>query len=42
MPISSACEGINGPVELCDADGNVVGTVNVSVNFEEGDGKCEG
>lgn len=33
-------DGINGEYEMCDADGNSVGTVNVSINFESGDGKC--
>lgn len=31
-------DGINeDEVEMCDADGNAVGTVAVNINFEEGD-----
>lgn len=32
-------DGINDTVEMFDADGNSVGTVDVNINFEEGDGK---
>lgn len=32
-------DGINGEQELFDADGNSVGTVDVSIEFEEGEGK---
>lgn len=32
-------DGINGEFEMSDADGNVVGTVCVNINFEAGDGK---
>eukprot|EP00177_Eucheuma_denticulatum_P002441 GFKZ01004388.1.p2 GENE.GFKZ01004388.1~~GFKZ01004388.1.p2 ORF type:complete len:133 (+),score=32.25 GFKZ01004388.1:358-756(+) len=37
LPISEAVEGMNGDYELFDAEGNSVGTVDVSINFEEGD-----
>lgn len=32
-------DGINGEYEMNDADGNSVGTVNVNINFESGDGE---
>lgn len=32
-------DGINGGYEMVDADGASVGTVNVSINYEAGDGK---
>lgn len=31
-------DGINDTVELVDSDGNSVGTVDISITFEEGDG----
>lgn len=37
FPISDTVDGINGEFEMHDAEGNSIGTVDVNINFEEGD-----
>lgn len=37
FPLTDAVDGVNSDVEMFDADGNSVGTVAVSISFEEGD-----
>jgi len=42
FPISDVLDdGLNGTYEMMDADGNGVGSVEVNINFEEGDGTCD-
>lgn len=36
--VGYGADGINESVELLDTDGNSVGTVDISISFEEGDG----
>lgn len=37
FPICDTVSGINGSFDVKDAEDNSVGTVDVNINFEEGD-----
>lgn len=37
FPIGDTVSGINGSFDVKDAEDNSVGTVDVNINFEEGD-----
>lgn len=38
--VGYGADGINESVEIIDSEGSSIGTVDVSISFEEGEGMC--